>query len=190
MAPPHAPRTSHRRRGRDEPDGYVSYRRTKRDGEDPPPQRRKGRRSSGCRPPPPTRALWRFLLNTDLARRSPVHAGRVDEPLRWLLADPRRFRGSATSPTSCGFDSWTFPKPWARAAILPPGSLVVEVTESFPTPVTATYQLRADSGRFIAECTTTSEAPDLALDAKPRWPPPIWAGSASRHWHPLDGSAS
>jgi predicted acetyltransferase len=37
-------------------------------------------------------ALWRFLLDLDLSAEISAHARPLDEPLRWMLADPRRLR--------------------------------------------------------------------------------------------------
>lgn len=39
------------------------------------------------------RALWRFLLDIDLARKVTAWERPVDEPLRWMLADPRALQG-------------------------------------------------------------------------------------------------
>jgi predicted acetyltransferase len=120
------------------------------------------------------RALWKFVLETDLCHTVSCERGRVDEPLRWLLADPRRFKVDEL------FDFlWLrlldVPRALAARRYAAAGQVVLEVTDPFPTTTSERYLLRvapaagevAPGAAFAlpAECTPTSSDPDLALDA-------------------------
>jgi predicted acetyltransferase len=110
------------------------------------------------------RALWGFVMGTDLCHTVSVERGRPDEPLRWLLADLRRFRFGES------FDFlWLrlldVPRALAARRYANPGRLVLEVADPFPAPRIDRFLLTAERGDAAAECSTTSAAPDLALDA-------------------------
>jgi len=106
-------------------------------------------------------ALWRYCLTMDLAQTIRAHIRPLDEPLRWMLADPRRLRVTAQ------FDGL-----WARLLDVPaalaarrypvPGRLVLEVSDPFRPRNSGRYQL--DGGPEGAECRATTAEPDLALD--------------------------
>jgi len=116
------------------------------------------------------KALWDYMLRTDLSRTVSYGWGHVDEPLRWLLADPRRFK-----VVDLHDFLWLRLLDVARAlaarAYAAAGRLVLEVTDTFPTPSVKRFLLstdRAASGSdptfpALAECAATSSAPDLAL---------------------------
>jgi predicted acetyltransferase len=159
------------------PDGYASY-------------RLKGKCTGGIAEndlsvvelvadgPRVHKALWGYLLNTDLTQTVSCSRGRVDEPLRWLLADPRQFH------TDMLFDFL-----WLRLLDVPcalaarryaaAGELVFEVLDPFPTSSTTRFLLTVEPGGagseetagtsgpvpdLRAECTRTSSAPDLAIE--------------------------
>jgi predicted acetyltransferase len=120
------------------------------------------------------RALWEFVLGTDLCHTVSCDRGRVDEPLRWLLSDPRRFKVDEL------FDYlWLrlldVPRALAARRYAAAGQVVLEVTDPFPLPRTGRYllsvaQMAAGAApgsvsSLPAECTPTSSDPDLALDA-------------------------
>lgn len=120
------------------------------------------------------RALWSFLLNMDLSQTVTCWRGRVDEPLRWLLADRRRFKVEAMADF-LWLRLLDIPRALAARTYEAPGELVLEVTDSFPTPSRTCYLLRAGSGGPLdttadtgglsaAECLPTGKTPDLALD--------------------------
>ncbi len=96
-------------------------------------------------------ALWRYLLDTDLCRTVSCPRGRVDEPLRWLLQDPRRF----TVDELYDF-LWLrlldVPRALAARRYAAAGRLILEVTETFPVPSTKRYALRHESAEAAAEC--------------------------------------
>jgi predicted acetyltransferase len=106
-------------------------------------------------------ALWRYVLELDLAWE--VNAGnrRVHEPLRWLLTDPRRLRTTVITDAL-----------WVRLVDIPAclearryfadGSLTIEVHDPFCPANTGTYTLEVGPGG--ARCTRTNRGADLALD--------------------------
>jgi predicted acetyltransferase len=110
------------------------------------------------------RALWGFVMGTDLCHTVSVERGRPDEPLRWLLADPRRFKVSES------FDFlWLrlldVPRALAARRYPNPGRLVIEVADPFPAPRVDRFLLEAERSDAAVECSPTSAEPDLALDA-------------------------
>jgi predicted acetyltransferase len=110
------------------------------------------------------RSLWDFVLNTDLCRTISFSSGRTDEPLRWLLADPRRFRVDALTDYLwlCLLD---VPRALTARSYGAQGKLLLEVTDPFPVPRTSRYLLSTNrSGTDHAECAPTQAEPDLALD--------------------------
>ena len=107
-------------------------------------------------------ALWQFLVSIDLvdvveARRRPV-----EDPLRWLLADPRRLRVIMLAD-----------QVWLRlldvevalAARRYPvaGRLVLEISDPSWPEAAGRYEL--DGGPDGAGCRRTSAGPDLSLGA-------------------------
>jgi predicted acetyltransferase len=105
-------------------------------------------------------SLWRFLLDLDLTGKLELFAGRVDEPLRWRLADPRRLR------TTFATDFL-----WLRLLDLPAAlgtrrygvadRLVLEVTDAVRPELGGRFAL--EGGPDGARCARTAEDPDLAL---------------------------
>ena len=105
-------------------------------------------------------ALWQFCLGVDLTATLSCANAPVDEPLRWMLSDPRRFRVT-------GVADWL----WARLVDIPaalggrrytsPGRLVLDVADSFKAHNTGRYELVG--GADGAECRRTDSEPDLAL---------------------------
>jgi predicted acetyltransferase len=113
---------------------------------------------------PAYRSLWHYLLNTDLSRTISCYRGRADEPLRWLLADPRRFNVTAL------YDNL-----WLRLLDAPralvartygsAGRLALEVSDPFLSPAVRTFHLQVERANEPgAECALTSAPGDLALD--------------------------
>ncbi|MBA3654368.1 MAG: GNAT family N-acetyltransferase [Actinobacteria bacterium] len=105
-------------------------------------------------------ATWRYLLDIDLAGSITAWGRPVDEPLRWLLADPRRLRTTVTGDFL-----------WARILDVPAalsarhytvhGDLVLEVTDEFLGRATGRFALTA--GPDSASCAPTKKKADLAL---------------------------
>jgi predicted acetyltransferase len=85
---------------RGEPDGYTSYR-FHQAWPDGLPSHRVAVRDVIALTPEVHTALWRFVLDLDLVKEVTCYCP-LDEPLRWLLADPRQLR-----TTSVGDHIWT-----------------------------------------------------------------------------------
>jgi predicted acetyltransferase len=110
------------------------------------------------------RALWEYVLGTDLCQTISCGRGRVDEPLRWLLASPRRFTVNELSDF-LWLRLLDVPRALAARAYGAAGRLVFEVTETFPERRQACYLLQADrTGTPAADCETTDAEPDLTLE--------------------------
>jgi predicted acetyltransferase len=105
-------------------------------------------------------ALWRYILALDLVAKVRAVNRPVDEPLRWMLADPRRLRVTALHD-----DLWLRPIdiPVALAArrYAEVGRLVLAVEDTFLPENTGTYTL--ECGQDGAECRRIDAAADLAL---------------------------
>lgn len=100
------------------------------------------------------RALWCYLLDMDLTEVVTAENRPVDEPLRWMLADPRRLR-----TTGWRDELWLkvldIPVALAARRYAVDGDLVIDVTG------TGRYRLRG--GPDAAECEATTVSPDLEL---------------------------
>jgi predicted acetyltransferase len=105
-------------------------------------------------------ALWRYLLDLDLSAKLELFNGRVDEPLRWRLADPRRLR-----TTFVGDAVWVrlldLPAALAARRYGVAGRLVLEVTDALRPERDGRFAL--EGGPDGAECTTTADDPDIVL---------------------------
>ena len=107
------------------------------------------------------KALWRQILDVDLVRKVSAWKRPVDEPLRWLLRDPRRMMVKAQTDEL-----------WLRLLDIPAclaarrypveGKLVLDVTDTFRPDNSGRYVLEA--GPDGAESRRTDEAADLSLE--------------------------
>jgi|SRR5579871_55569 predicted acetyltransferase len=106
-------------------------------------------------------ALWRYLLSVDLIQTVQVQRRSVDEPLRWLLADPRRLR-----VTSLTDDLWVrlldIPAALTARGYSTADRLIFEVADAFRPQTAGRYLLEA--GPDGARCVLTSDSADIALD--------------------------
>lgn len=111
------------------------------------------------------RALWELLLDFDLTRRIVAVARPADEPLRWMLEDPRAMR--VTRQT----DNF-----WVRLLDVPAalesrryeadGSLVVEIPEDAMCPPNAGRWRLSVSGGAASCAPAGGAAPDLTTDVQ------------------------
>ena len=105
-------------------------------------------------------ALWRYCLDVDLVASVQFGNAPVDDPVRWMLADPRRLRVTVAS-------DWL----WVRILDVPAalegrgytvdGELVLEVADAFRPETAGRYVL--DAGPDGASCRPTDREPDLVL---------------------------
>jgi predicted acetyltransferase len=108
-------------------------------------------------------ALWHYCLNVDLVTvvRAPNRS--LDEPLRWLLADPRRLRVTRQHDFL-----WVrlldVPRALAARRYMAADHLVLEVADAFCPANGGRYAL--EGGPDGAVCRATSAAADLRLGAE------------------------
>jgi predicted acetyltransferase len=106
-------------------------------------------------------ALWRYILDLDLAGTVKLMDRPVDDPVRWRLADPRRLR-----VTDVGDQLWIrlldLPGALAARRYAVEGSLVLEVAD--PLRPRNQGRFRLEGGPDGAVCEPTMAEPDLALD--------------------------
>ncbi|MGH9166786.1 MAG: GNAT family N-acetyltransferase [Acidimicrobiia bacterium] len=105
--------------------------------------------------------LWQYVLGVDLIRKIEARRRPPDEPLRWMLADPRRLQRRPSDAL------------WARLVDVPTaltgrrysvrGSLIIEVRDAFCPWNEGTYLL--EGGPEGASCRTTRAAPEIVLSA-------------------------
>jgi len=111
--------------------------------------------------PEARRALWHYCFNVDLVGTIRSYWSPVDEPLRWMLADPRRLRVLTLADFL-----------WVRIVDVPSalcarryaqsGRLVLEVADPFYPQNSGCYEL--EGGPEGATCRRSDKAPDLAFD--------------------------
>jgi predicted acetyltransferase len=106
-------------------------------------------------------ALWHFCLHADLMKTIRLPNRSVEEPLRWMLADPRRLRVAALTD-----DLWVrlvdVAAALAARRYATTGKLVLEVADHFCPDQAGRYAL--EGGPEGATCQRTTEEADLALD--------------------------
>lgn len=105
-------------------------------------------------------ALWEYCLQLDLIARVEVSQRPLDEPVRWMLSDPRRLRIEGLGDSL-----------WARLVDIPAalmarryredGTLTVEVHDPFWAQNSGRYRL--EGGPDGAECRRTHADVDLSL---------------------------
>lgn len=104
--------------------------------------------------------LWRFLFSLDLTEVVEADRRPVDDPLRWMLVDPRRLR-----VTMVGDFLWVRPVDVAAALAARryqlEATLVFEVSDDVRPETAGRYRL--DGGPDGAECRRTTDEADLAL---------------------------
>lgn len=106
-------------------------------------------------------ALWEYVLNIDLAGPIVADNRRMDEPVYWMLADPRRLRRRP------GDALWVRIIDTARALearrYAAEGRVVFEVTDPFCPWVAGRFELEAGPGDPV--CRPTSAPADISLGA-------------------------
>lgn len=99
-------------------------------------------------------SLWRYLLGMDLTEVVTAGNRPVDDPLRWMLADPRRLR-----TTGLRDELWLrvldVPAALAARRYGTEAEIVVEVVDG--------GRFRLNGGQEAAACEATGSSPDLEL---------------------------
>jgi predicted acetyltransferase len=105
--------------------------------------------------------LWHYLLSLDLVQTVQAAGRPLDEPLRWMLADPRRLR-----TTRLVDDLWArildVPAALAARRYMTTGRLVVAIGDGFHAETAGRYAL--DASAAGVECARTDAGADLELD--------------------------
>ena len=108
--------------------------------------------------------LWDYLANTDLVETIAFSRGRVDEPLRWLLADPRSFVVDGLADY-LWLRLLDVPRALSARAYGSEAELVIEVADSHPSRKSTRYALRTSAAWAQgAECVPSTREPDLTLE--------------------------
>jgi predicted acetyltransferase len=106
-------------------------------------------------------ALWRYVLDLDLAGTVQLLGRPVDDPIRWRLADPRRLR-----ITDLGDHLWVrlldLPGALAARRYAVPDALVLEVTDALRPRNQGRFRL--EGGPDGAACQPATAEADLAVD--------------------------
>ncbi|MCW3838692.1 GNAT family N-acetyltransferase [Micromonospora yasonensis] len=141
-------------------DGYALYR-TKEDWDRQGPRGEVRVDEVVAATPEAYRALWRLLLSIDLTRRVSFQAA-VDEPLFWLVNEPRRLAAQLADAL------------WVRVVDVPAAlaarryatdvDVVVEVTDDLLPENTGRWRLVG--GAAGAECVATTAPAQLACDVR------------------------
>jgi predicted acetyltransferase len=107
-------------------------------------------------------ALWQFVFGVDLVKTIHADWRRVDEPLLWMLNDPRRLIRRTQDAL------------WVRLVDVAEGlaarryntedELVIELRDNFCDWNTGTYLLKGGPGG--ATCTRTTRSADISLEAE------------------------
>lgn len=146
--------------GADGPDGYVLYR-VKSDWEQSGSRDQIRVMEIMAETPKARTALWRYLLTMDLTR-SVVHRGGLDDPVQFMVDEPRKLRASMGDAL------------WLRILDLPAALAARRYASDVDVVFDVTDARRpANAGRWRltgsptgARCVRTDDAPDLACDIK------------------------
>ena len=141
------------------PDGFVSYR-INDDRSDGFAANRVNVRDFAALTPRAYASLWQFLLNIDLTREVEWNRAGVDEPLRWMVTEPRQIRTEFLDD-----DVWA--RPVDVAALLASrrsrveDRLVLEVVDGFRPATGGRFEVEGSPDG--ATCRRTTATADLTL---------------------------
>jgi predicted acetyltransferase len=106
--------------------------------------------------------IWRYLLSLDLVRTVQAEDHWIDEPVQWLLTDPRTCR-----VVSMHDFLWVrlidVPAALSARTFAVPGRLVIEVDDPFIPDAGGRFAIERGPGG--SECRRTDEEPDLVMGA-------------------------
>ncbi|CAI8031958.1 Uncharacterized N-acetyltransferase SCO2625 [Geodia barretti] len=104
-------------------------------------------------------ALWRFCFDTDLVTRAEAERRPVDDPLPWMLADPRRLQRAARDGLWLRLVDVATALPMRQYA--EEGKVVIEVQDNV-CPWNA-RRFALETAREGAICKATEAAPDMIM---------------------------
>lgn len=103
-------------------------------------------------------ALWRFIFDQELVHEVIAHARPVDDPLVWMLAEPRRLRRSLTDAIWLKF--LDIPSMLENRSYPVEDSLILQVLDE---ETGGSRTLAFECGLEGATCRETSVSPDLVM---------------------------
>ena len=106
-------------------------------------------------------ALWQFCFDMDLVTTVTADRRAADEPLPWLMADPRRLK--QTFKDASWFRLVDVPAALSARAYSANDGLVLRVLDPFLEWNDG--RVRLDGGPEGADCRATDQEPDLTLSA-------------------------
>lgn len=106
-------------------------------------------------------ALWRYLFGIDLVEKIFARNRPPDDPLPWMLADPRHLHRIPRD--TLWLRILDVPSALEGRSYLAEGRLVLDVRDPFGPWAAGRFELVAESGK--ATCRPTDATPDLALGA-------------------------
>ena len=106
-------------------------------------------------------ALWRYCLDVDLTWKVSNDYVPVDDPLWWMLADPRRLK--RTRYDAIWFRIVDVPAALSARTYASPGKLVIEIVDEFCPWAGGRFELDASEAGAI--CKPTRQEPDVAMGA-------------------------
>ena len=104
-------------------------------------------------------ALWRFCFDTDLVNHAEAERRPVDDPLPWMLADPRRLRRATRD--GLWLRLVDVATALSQRQYAESGRLVLEVRDDVCPWNAARFELEASPEESL--CRTTDRDPDLAI---------------------------
>jgi len=104
-------------------------------------------------------ALWQFLLTIDLTRTVSVHFSAVDEPLQYLVDEPRRLGSNLAD--ALWIRIVDLPRALTARAYAAPVDVVLDVTDPLLAQNTGRWRLTVGPDG-AATCTATADPADLA----------------------------
>ena len=106
-------------------------------------------------------ALWRYCFDVDLIWRVSYDLTPVDDPLWWMLADPRRLK--RTRYDAIWLRIVDVPTALSARKYASAGKLVIEVVDEFCPWAGGRFEL--DASETGASCMPTRNEPDLVMSA-------------------------
>lgn len=104
-------------------------------------------------------ALWRYLFDQELVDNLKAHARPTDDPLIWMLAEPRRLRRTLTDAIWMKF--LNIPAMLEQRTYPIEDSLTLQIIDA---EIKESWNLAVDFGNEGATCRPTSATPDLVMN--------------------------